>query len=297
MSSEAIAEAHIFTVDVEEYFQVHAFEAHVAPGDWEELPSRVEHSVHEILDILAAHETAGTFFVLGWIADKHPHVVRRIADDGHEIASHGWSHRRLTELDRAQVREELRSSKARLEDLTGKAVVGFRAPGFSLTPGLEWVFDVLLEEGYVYDSSLFPIRRPAYGYPGVLSRPHLISRDAGTLLELPLSTLNWQGIRFPAAGGGYFRQLPYDVTRRALRQSGERGVPAMFYLHPWEIDLQQPRLSVPLLTRVRHYGGLAKVRGRLEQLLSEFDFTSVERRFEITGAEFTGDSLAYVLSR
>lgn len=296
-SIDAIGDAHIFTVDVEEYFQVHAFQDHVSPDDWETLPSRVEHCVNEILDLLAAHETEGTFFILGWIADKHPDLVRQIHSAGHEIASHGWSHRRLTELAPEQVREELRSSKKRLEDLTGAEVVGFRAPGFSLTPGLEWVFDLLLEEGFAYDSSLFPIRRPAYGYPGVPPQPHLISREAGTLLELPLSTLSWQGMRLPAAGGGYFRQMPYEITRRALRQSASRGVPAVFYLHPWEIDPHQPRLGVPLLSKVRHYGGLARVRVRLERLLSEFTFTSVLRRLDMEGGELTGDRLARVLSR
>jgi polysaccharide deacetylase family protein (PEP-CTERM system associated) len=296
MRPESAEATHIFTVDVEEYFQVHAFQDHVSTEEWDALPSRVEHNVDQILEILADNEAHGTFFVLGWIADKHPGVVRRIADAGNEVASHGWTHRRLTELGRSEVREELRSSKERLEDLAGQEVVGFRAPGFSLTPGLEWVFDLLLEEGYAYDSSLFPIRRPAYGYPGVLPVPHLISRESGTLLELPLSTLAWQGLRLPAAGGGYFRQMPYQVTRRALKQSSEQGVPGVFYLHPWEIDLDQPRLSVPLLSKFRHYGGLGRVRGRLVRLFSEFTFTSVARRLDMKGGEFMGDTLAYVLS-
>lgn len=298
MNARALSDnAHVFSVDVEEYFQVHAFEAHVSANEWDSLPSRVEANTDAILEILDRHDFLATFFVLGWIADKHPKLVKRLADDGHEIASHGWSHKRLTQLTPDEVREELRSSKAILEDISGQEVVGFRAPGFSLTPGVEWVFDLLIEEGYRYDSSLFPIRRPEYGYPGIVPTPHLIAREGGTLLELPLTTAQWQGMRVPAAGGGYFRQLPYEVTRRALNQSAARGLPGMFYLHPWELDEGQPRLDVPLLTRVRHYGGLSRVRPRLERLFEEFRFTSVVRRFELREAGLQGDKLAAVLSR
>lgn len=289
------ATAHVFTVDVEEYFQVHAFASHVSIAEWDTLPSRVDQNVDEILALLADNGAHGTFFVLGWIADRRPQLVRRIADAGHEIASHGWSHRRLTELTRDEVREELASSKRILEDVSGQVVRGFRAPGFSLTPGLEWVFDLLLEEGYLYDSSLFPIRRPAYGYPGVSFRPHLISRESGLLLELPLSTLNWQGFRLPAAGGGYFRQFPYTVTQRALRQSARRGSPAVFYVHPWEVDADQPRLDVSMMSSFRHYGGLSRVRSRLERLLVEFPFTSAERRFDLSESGLGGDRLRAVL--
>lgn len=288
--------AHVFTVDVEEYFQVHAFQSRVSMDDWDSMPSRVEHNVEVILSLLAKNDSQATFFVLGWIADRYPELIRRIADAGHEIASHGWSHRKLTELSPDEVREELGSSKRILEDVSGQPVRGFRAPGFSLTPGLEWVLDTLLEEGYLYDSSLFPIRRPAYGYPSVSTRPHLISRESGILLELPLSTLNWQGLRLPAAGGGYFRQFPYKVTQRALQQSAERGLPAMFYVHPWEVDEQQPRLDVSFVSRFRHYGGLSKMRTRLERLLAEFPFTSVARRFDLDESGLLGDGLRAVLS-
>lgn len=298
MSERASSDnAHVFSVDVEEYFQVHAFESHVASQKWGSLPSRLEKTVDVILEMLGVRGYTATFFVLGWIADKHPRLVERLAAAGHEIASHGWSHRRLTQLTPEQVREELRSSKAILEDQSGQECVGFRAPGFSLTRGVEWVFDLLLEEGYQYDSSLFPIRRPEYGYPGTIPAPHLIAREAGTLLELPLATVAWQGLRFPAAGGGYFRQLPYEFTRRALMQSSARGVPAVFYLHPWELDAHQPRLDVPFLSRVRHYGGLSRVKPRLERLLDEFRFTSVACRFELPETGLQGKELASVLSR
>jgi polysaccharide deacetylase family protein (PEP-CTERM system associated) len=169
-------------------------------------------------------------------------------------------------------------SKHALEDVIGEPVLGFRAPNFSIVPGKEWAFDVLLEEGYRYDSSLFPVRRPGYGYPQAAAQPHSIRRSAGELLEFPLATATWKGVRVPAAGGGYFRQLPYALTRAAFRQHDHRGVCGTFYIHTWEFDPDQPRVSVPWLTRLRHYRGLSRTLSRLAQLLSEFRFTSVARR-------------------
>ncbi|MGH7541278.1 MAG: polysaccharide deacetylase family protein, partial [Gemmatimonadota bacterium] len=198
---------HLFTVDVEEYFQVTVFEHLVAPEEWDELPSRVARGVGELLELLGRYDTYATFFTLGWVADRHPRVVRAIADAGHEIASHGWWHRRIPTLTREHLRSELRDSKAILEDVCGKPIRGFRAPSFSLVPGSEWVFDLLLEEGYRYDSSVFPIRRRGYGYPGADPTPHSVERPGGTLLELPLATGRMAGVRLPAAGGGYLRTL------------------------------------------------------------------------------------------
>lgn len=269
---------HIFTVDVEEYFQVSAFDAAIARADWPVLPSRIARNVDCLLDLLSRHNTSATFFVLGWIADRHPEVVRMIASAGHEIASHGWWHRRVTTLTPDEFRSEVRSSKRALEEATGEPVLGFRAPNFSIVPGKEWAFDVLVEEGYRYDSSLFPVRRPGYGYPHAASQPHSIRRAAGELLEFPLATAVWKGLRVPAAGGGYFRQLPYALTRAAFRQHSVRGVPGTFYIHTWEFDPEQPRVSVPWLTKLRHYRGLSVTLSRLEQLLTEFRFTSVARR-------------------
>ena len=265
---------HIFTVDVEEYFQVSAFERLVSRADWEALPSRVERSTDMLLDLLARRGMTGTFFTLGWIADKHPAVVRRIADAGHEVASHGWWHRRVTSLTHEEFRRDVRSSKEILEDVSGQPVFGFRAPSFSITPGTEWAFDILLEEGYRYDSSLFPIQRPGYGYPSAPPIPHLIQQPAGTLYELPMATVRYAGLRIPAAGGAYFRHFPYALVRRAFREHTASGIPALFYIHPWEVDPDQPRLRASWLTRVRHYGGLRKTLPRLERLLSEFRFTS-----------------------
>ncbi|HET7585731.1 MAG TPA: XrtA system polysaccharide deacetylase [Gemmatimonadaceae bacterium] len=278
MTGPSTATSHIFTVDVEEYFQVRALEHDVPRERWESLPSRVQASVDELLALLAQHGARGTFFTLGWVAERHPEVVRAIAEGGHELGSHGWSHRPVYALSPDEFRREVRSSKAILEDVAGHPVIGFRAPNFSITPGSEWAFDVLCEEGYQYDSSLFPIRRPGYGYPSCPPLPHIISRPSGTLCEFPLATALWCGMRLPAAGGAYFRHLPYALTRRAFRQHSDNGIPAVFYLHPWELDPGQPRLGTSPVTRMRHYGGLRRTRRRLQRLLAEFHFTSAASR-------------------
>lgn len=273
------APAHLFTVDVEEHFHVSAFEGLVPRSEWDGLESRVERNVDVLLDLLARHDTHATFFTVGWVARKHPGLVRHIAAAGHEIASHTQLHRRVSRLTPDEFRADIRECKCALEDASGTVVRGFRAPTFSIRPGGEWAFDVLLEEGHTYDSSLFPIRRPDYGYPSAPPVPHLIHRPAGTLLELPLATTTVAGARLPAAGGGYLRQLPFGLIRRAFREHLARGVPGMFYVHPWEIDPDQPRIAAPWLTRIRHYGGLRRTLPRLERLLAEFRFTSVARAF------------------
>jgi polysaccharide deacetylase family protein (PEP-CTERM system associated) len=269
--------AHLFSIDVEEHFQVSAFDGVLSRADWEAQPSRVERNTDLLIELLGRHGASATFFTLGWVAERHPDLIRRIAAAGHEVASHGWWHRKLTTLTAEEFREEVRDSKRILEDLTGRPVLGFRAPSFSIVPGGEWAFDVLLEEGYRYDSSLFPIRRPDYGYPAAPSYPHDIVRRAGTLLEIPLATRLMFGLRLPAAGGGYLRQTPLAWTRGAFRGLGEAGTPGMFYIHPWEVDPGQPRMSVGPLTRLRHYGGLRRVLPKLDRLLREFRFISVER--------------------
>ena len=274
---------HVFTVDVEDYFQVYAFEKYVDRAAWDTYPSRVDRNTGVLLDLLAKHDTIGTFFILGWVADKHPHVVRRIADAGHEIASHGWWHRKVTTLTPKEFREDAHASRAILEQVSGYPVFGYRAPSFSITPGREWAFDVLLETGYRYDSSLFPIRRMNYGYPETPPIPHIIHRPSGDLIEFPLATTRVAGRKLPAAGGGWFRQFPYGITRRCFREHDEAGIPGVFYIHPWEIDEEQPRISSPFLTRVRHYRNIPKSAARLERLLSEFRFTSIARRLATDG--------------
>jgi polysaccharide deacetylase family protein (PEP-CTERM system associated) len=272
---------HIFSVDVEEYFHALALAPAAPRSRWESLESRVEASTDRILGLLDEHGARGTFFVVGWVAEQQPQLVRRIAEAGHEVASHSHWHRQVFRLTPEEFRHDLRISKEALEQCTGRPVHGFRAPGFSITPGTEWAFDVLLEEGFTYDSSLFPIVRREYGYPGVPTDPHVIRCASGTLLELPLATTVVAGVRLPAAGGNYLRQLPFGLIARAFREHEARGVPAMFYVHPWEIDPAQPRLGVGLVSRLRHYRGLGGMFGRLERLLGEFRFTSVEQAVDV----------------
>jgi len=267
--------AHNFSVDVEEYFQVSAFESRVARSEWERFESRVGREVSRLLDQLTRHDARGTFFVLGWVAERKPALVRLIARAGHEIASHGWDHVRVTEQTPRAFRASVRRSKQVLEDITGVPVLGYRAPSFSIVPGGEWALDILIEEGYRYDSSLFPVRRPGYGYPGGRRDPHWLERPAGQLAEMPPATLRWCGLQLPAAGGAYFRLLPYRLVRTALRQCEDRCQPGTFYIHPWELDPTQPRFPVSWLTRVRHYGGLGRTEARLDRLLAEFRFTAM----------------------
>lgn len=276
---------HVFSVDLEEYFQVAAFAKHVPRDSWAELPERVVECTDLLLELLAEHDVRATFFTLGWIADRHPELVRRVAAAGHEIASHGWWHRRVNRCTVDEFRAEAVDSRRILEDVTGARVYGYRAPSFSLVPGTEWAFDVLLEAGYTYDSSIFPVHRGDYGYPGSDPEPHYVDRPLGRILELPLTTTTLAGWRVPAAGGGYFRLLPYSLTRRAFDQRVKEGRPGMFYIHPWELDPGQPRLDVAWPTRIRHYGGLERTLPRLRRLLGEYRFGSVARAFpEVTGA-------------
>ena len=267
---------HHFSVDVEEFFQVSAFDSVVSREEWPQFPSRVRDSMALILDLLAKHDARGTFFVLGWLANRHPDIVRTIAAAGHEVASHGWDHRRVTTQQPAEFRDSVRRTRNELEQLCGAPVVGFRAPSFSIVPGYEWALDVLLEEGYRYDSSFFPVRRPGgYGYPASGADPHWITRPAGRLAEFPLTTLRRAGVRIPAAGGAYLRIFPYGVVQAAFRDCERRHTPGTFYMHPWEVDPGQPRLDVPLLSRIRHYTGLSRMHTRLTRLLEEFRFTAI----------------------
>ena len=266
---------HLFTIDVEEYYQVSALEPYVPRSAWDAQESRVERSTDLLLDLLAAHDARATCFTVGMVAERHPALVRRIADAGHEVASHTWDHRRVTDQTPGAFRTSVRRTRQLLEDLTGGPVVGFRAPSYSIVPGCEWALDVLIEEGYQYDSSLFPVRRRGYGYPGGQRDPHWIERPAGRLLEVPPVTLRRFGKNLPAAGGAYLRLLPYGLVRAALRQAERRGVSGTFYVHPWEVDPGQPRYAVSPLTRIRHYGGLGRMAGRIARLLEEFRFTAI----------------------
>ncbi len=262
-------------MDVEEHFQVSAFEPFVPRESWDRLQSRVAGNVSALLELLARHEARATFFVLGWVAERQPEMVKAIAGAGHEVASHGWDHRRVTDQTPDEFRTSVRRTKAALEALTGAPVLGFRAPSFSIVPGREWALDVLVEEGYRYDSSLFPVRRPGYGYAAGQRDPHWLERPGGRLAEIPPATWRVAGVNLPAAGGAYFRLFPYGLVRAALKDCERRAVSGTFYIHPWEVDPAQPRVEAPWLTRVRHYTGLSRTAQRLDRLLSAFRFTAI----------------------
>ena len=264
---------HHFTVDVEEYFQVSAFVPMVDPSAWSSIESRVDRGMDVLLNLMAERNVRGTMFVLGWLADRRPDLVRRLSAAGHEIASHGWDHRRIPVETPEAFRRSVRDSRRLLEDLSGTQVMGFRAPSFSITPAHAWALDVLQEEGYIYDSSLFPIRRGGgYGFPGAHRDPHWIERKGGALWEVPPATLRLGGVNLPAAGGAYLRIFPYQLIRAAFRQAESRGAPGTFYIHPWELDPGQPRMDVPFTTRLRHYTGLERTAIRIGRLLREFRF-------------------------
>ena len=257
------------TIDVEDYFHVSVFDGLVPRTDWDQLESRVCANTDRLLEVLG--DTKGTFFVLGWVAERYPHLVRTITDAGHEIASHGFEHRLVYDQTPAAFREDVRKAKAALEAACGKPVLGYRAPSYSITPQSLWALDILIEEGYRYDSSIFPIRHDRYGIPLSPRHPYVLERAAGTLLEAPASTTMIGPMNLPVAGGGYFRILPYQWTRWGIsRVNLQEKQPAIFYLHPWEIDPEQPRLKAGFLSRFRHYRNLDKTEDRLRRLLHDF---------------------------
>jgi polysaccharide deacetylase family protein (PEP-CTERM system associated) len=261
------------TIDVEDYFHVSVFDGVVPRHQWDGLESRVCANTDRILEIFDERQVRATFFILGWVAERFPDLVRRIAWAGHEIASHGYAHRLVYDQTPAAFREDVRRAKALLESTAGVPVLGFRAPSYSITPRSLWALDVLIEEGYTYDTSIFPIHHDRYGIPLSARHPYWIHRAAGSILEVPGSTLRWNGMNMPIGGGGYFRLLPYAWTRWGISQlNREEQRPAVFYLHPWEIDPDQPRLRTSTLGRLRHYGRLAETEQRLRRLLSEFSF-------------------------
>ena len=264
----------VFTVDVEDWFQVSAFDSVISRSSWSDRESRVERNTDRLLALLDETGAIGTFFTLGWVAQRFPQLVRRIADAGHEVASHGFWHQRIPTISEAEFREDVRSSKLALEDAAGVAVVGYRAPSFSLTDDVLWAARVLVEEGYQYDSSRFPIARRGYGTASGRCDPHWLDTAAGPLLEYPPAVWELLGARIPVAGGGWFRQLPLWIIKRGLGAVLRSGQPAVFYIHPWEIDPDQPRLAVGAITTIRHYRGLRSAESRLRSLLSTWKFTS-----------------------
>ena len=285
-----MGEVNALSIDVEDYFQVAALAPAVARETWSQRESRVERNTDILLALLEERGLYATFFVLGWIAERHPTLVERIAAAGHEVASHGFSHQLIYGQTPAEFREETRRSKELLQDLTGRAVIGYRAASFSITKQSLWALDVLLDLGFQYDSSIFPIHHDRYGIPGASPEPGRISAPSGrTLVEFPMSAASLGGIKIPVSGGGYFRLLPYWVTRAGLRQVNQkRGHPFVFYLHPWEIDPGQPRIGVKWLSRFRHYTNLERCEERLKRLLGDFAFTRIKDVLERRGLLVAG---------
>ncbi len=268
------------SIDVEDYFQVSAFAPHIRREDWDTLPCRVERNVDVILGLLDAADARATFFTLGWIAERYPQLVRRIVDNGHELASHGYGHQRASDLTPAEFRADIVRAKRILEDLGGVAVRGYRAPSFSINRANWWAVEELENAGYVYSSSIYPVRHDHYGMPDAPRFPHR-PNGAGGILELPPTTLPLLGRNLPAAGGGWFRLLPYAMSRWMLRRVNRQDrAPCMFYFHPWELDPGQPRQSgLSARTRFRHYVNLQRMPDRLGRLLNDFEWDRVDRVF------------------
>ncbi len=268
------------SIDVEDYFQVSAFAPHIRREDWDALPCRVERNVDVILGLLDETGAKATFFTLGWIAERYPQVVRRIVDDGHELASHGYGHQRASDLTPEQFRDDITRAKLILEDLGGVAIRGYRAPSFSINRKTWWAVEELENAGYVYSSSIYPVRHDHYGMPDAPRFPHRPNGETG-ILELPPTTVPLLGRNWPAAGGGWFRLLPYAMSRWMLdRVNTQDRAPCMFYFHPWELDAGQPRQSgLSARTRFRHYVNLQRMPCRLRQLLNDFEWDRVDRVF------------------
>jgi len=266
------------SIDVEDYFHVSVFDGLVPRDRWKTLESRVCANTERLLRVFDDAGVTATFFVLGWVAEQYPALVARIAAMGHEVASHGYSHRLIYDQTPAAFRQDVRRAKALLESAAGCRVDGFRAPSYSITPSTLWALDVLIEEGYRYDASIFPIRHDRYGIPLSPRHSYVLPRDSGSLVEVPASTVRLGSLNLPVAGGGYFRLLPYSWTRWGIaRINARERRPAVFYLHPWEVDPGQPRLQAGLLGRFRHYRNLDKTETRLRQLLDDFHFAPVRQ--------------------
>lgn len=261
------------TVDVEDYFHVSAFAENIHRRDWESRPLRVQDNTRRLLDMFDEYEVKATFFVLGWVAERKNELVREIAARGHEVACHGYSHQLVYEQLPEAFREETIRSKSILEDIIQAPVRGYRAASYSITERSRWALDILAESGFDYDSSIFPVRHDRYGMPNTPEYPYRIETPQGnSLVEFPLSTARILSYRLPVAGGGYFRLYPYWLSKAGLRQINRRQKPFIFYLHPWEIDPDQPRVDTNWLSRFRHYNNLDKCESRLRLLMQDFKF-------------------------
>lgn len=268
------------TVDVEDYFQVSAFEPYISRDEWAHIPSRVEQNTHKILDLFAEHDTKATFFTLGWVAERYPQLIRRMVEEGHELASHGYSHVRVTQQTPEAFREDVIKTKQLLEDVSGIEVIGYRAASYSINKSNMWALDVLGETGHKYSSSIYPIKHDLYGIPDA---PRFAYRPMGEegILEIPITTLQMFGKKLPCGGGGFFRLYPYVFSRWALQHVNKTdGQSGMFYFHPWEIDPDQPRQTgISAKTRFRHYLNLERMEKRLSSLLQDFHWDRMDKVF------------------
>ncbi len=264
------------TVDVEDYFQVEAFADTVCRENWGDWEPRVERNTHRLLDLFARRNVLGTFFILGWVAERFPALVREIAAAGHEIACHSYQHQLIHTQTREQFRADIRRTKSLLENITGNEVVGYRAPTYSITSRTMWALEILIEEGFLYDSSIFPIHHDRYGIPGAERFPHIVHCPSGEITEFPPSTAKVAGLNVPMAGGGYFRLMPYSLFRWGLRRINRHDKqPAIFMVHAWELDPEQPVIAGGKLNTWRHRANLHRTEKRLSNLLNDFRFAPV----------------------
>lgn len=267
---------HVLSVDVEEYFSVEAFSRYVKREEWDTFPHRVVKNTTRALEILEKYNVRGTFFVLGWIAERYPNLIEDIHVKGHEVASHGYDHRMITSLSEEEFRADIKASKEILENITGCAVHGYRAPTFSIVKGTSWAYEVLMEEGYRYSSSVYPIWHDRYGWPsfGCLPKKVLEKNDL-RLWEIPMSVWRWGPLNIPFGGGGYLRAYPLFLTRLLFQKVSEIGRPGIIYIHPWELDNEHPRVRASYLSRKRHYHGIGGMERKLERILKDFKFDTM----------------------
>jgi polysaccharide deacetylase family protein (PEP-CTERM system associated) len=287
-----------FTVDVEDYFHVSGFAGSVRRKDWNELPSRVVGNTHRLLELLARENVHATFFVLGWVANKYPALVRDIHAAGHEIGNHSYWHRLIYDLTPDEFRSDLLAANRVLEDIIGEPVVAYRAPSFSITSRSLWALDILAEEGFQLDSSIFPVVHHRYGIADAPTRPHTVAVAAGTLHEYPPSIVRIGKFNLPVGGGGYFRLYPAWFTRRCLRAVAHSERPVMFYTHPWELDVHQPRVVAPRMARFRHYVNLSRTEPRLVRLLRTLKFGTMSESLRYFFASETpahADAITYTI--
>ena len=272
---------HALTIDVEDYFQVGAFEKNLLISQWDTFPPRVEQNTEKLLSLFDEFNVKATFFTLGWVAQRFPALIKKIHQEGHEMASHGMMHQRASRQSQKEFKQDVADSKQLLEDLIGEPILGYRAPSFSVTKENQWVYDILAEQGYRYSSSVYPVAHDHYGIPDA---PRSRYTTPSGIDEIPLSTLPMFGKNVPISGGGYFRLYPYCLSQRLIKQfSKHNDFPYIFYLHPWEVDPEQPKISeASLKSRFRHYLNLTKTEGRLRRLIQDFEWSSMAQCYGYT---------------